>query len=153
LQQNNEHKSSINKKTMQKIDSTIDQSIEIAIDQAILDLDREKAIQPFCFLVQHDGCFTSVVPNETDYHFETSTMVDSFKDFGNQTLSSTTTEGYCIVYNSETSVKDTNTNAITVFLKLKNDHLPLKTRIYYFPYSFYNGKPSIDFESAFASEA
>ena len=137
---------------MINIESLIDKGIEQAIDKAIYFLDLNKKLEPFCFLVQKDGCTTDVVPNKEEFHFEENIMVDAFKDFANEKLEDETTEGYCITSTLKTYLKGEEIEALAIFFKFKNDHLPLKTRIYYFPYTFVNGKPYIDFESVFSSE-
>ena len=137
---------------METLEKIIDSAIDTAIDAAVNILNTKKELNTFCFLINSDQCFTSVVPNETEFIFDESYIVDSFKDFGNEKMEDAGTEGFCITYSQTVKLRDTETDAIVIFLKLKNDHLPLKTRIYYFPYSFVSGKPFVDFESAFASE-
>lgn len=137
---------------MTTIEILIDKGIEQAIDKAIFFLDTDKKLEPFCFLIQKDGCTTDVVPNKDEFHFEENIMVDAFKDFANEKLDDDSTEGYCITSTISTFLKGEEIEALALFFKFKNDHLPLKTRIYYFPYTFVNQKPYIDFESAFSSE-
>lgn len=137
---------------MKSLEKLIDTAIDTAIDAAVNILNAKKQLNVFCFFVNSDGCFTSVVPNETEFNFDESYIVDSFKDFGNEKMEDAGTEGYCITYSQTVKLHGTETDAIVVFLKLKNDLLPLKTRIYYYPYNFVDGRPFVDFESAFASE-
>lgn len=137
---------------MTDIEILIDKGIEKAIDKAIYFLDTEKKFEPFCFLIQSDACFTEVVPNKDEFHFEENIMVDAFKDFANEKLEEASAEGFCITSTLQTFLKGEPIEALAIFFKFKNDHLPLKTRIYYFPYTFVNQKPFIDFDSVFSSE-
>lgn len=134
------------------MEAIVDKAIEKAIDQAVQILTKEKKISPFSFLVHTDSCITSVMPIEKDYYMDEGVMVDSFKSFGNEKLNETNVEGFSVVYQSKTMLKGNEIEVIVVFCKFKNDILPLKTRIYYFPFTFWEQQPFIDFESAFASE-
>lgn len=137
---------------MENLEETIDKSIEYAIDQVIQKLNENQHFDPFCFLIQHDGCFTDVVPTETDFRFDETYMTDSFKDFGNDKLEENFAEGYGLITKKEITLNDEKQESICIFLKFQNDWLPLKTRIYYFPYLIIGRKPSILFDRAFASE-
>ncbi len=137
---------------MNDIDILVDKTVEFAIDEATQKLNSEQKFQPFSFLINSDGGFTSVIPAVYDYYFDESVMVDSFKSFGNEKLMGTA-EGFCICYTSSVSLKGGEAEVIVVFCKFKNDHLPLKTRIYYFPFTTSHGSVFIDFEASFASEA
>lgn len=131
------------------IETMVDKAIDEAIDRAVLVLKNEKILSPFMFLINENN-FISVVPTEKDYYYDDSVMVDSFKSFANEKL--TEVEGYCVVYDKKTTIKGLEMNIIAIFIKMKNDTLPLKTRVYYFPYNIVGENPMIDFELAFASE-
>ena len=137
---------------MKALESLIDTAIDTCIDTAIGILNTKKQLASFCFLINSDQCFTSVVPNTTEFNFDESYIIDTFKDFGNEKMEESEALGYCITYSQKIQLKGTESNSIVIFVKLKNDYLPLKTRLYYFPYHFVSGKPYIDFASAFASE-
>ena len=55
---------------MTDIEILIDKGIEKAIDKAIYFLDTENKFEPFCFLLPCDACFTEVIPNKDEFHFE-----------------------------------------------------------------------------------
>lgn len=137
---------------MNDIEILIDKTINFGIDQAIQLLDKENTFSPFGFLVHTDDCFTSVVPKDADYYLDEGVMIDDFKNFGNEKLNDPNVEGYSVVYVSKTKIHQNETDIIVVFCKFRNDTLPLKTRMYYFPYTILAGKPFIHFENAFASE-
>ncbi|MDO4225161.1 MAG: hypothetical protein Q4C75_04655 [Bergeyella zoohelcum] len=137
---------------MVDIDLLIDKTMETAMDRAIYFLDTEKSFRPFCFLIQKDTCLSLLMPNDTEFSFDESLMVDYFKDFAMQKLDENTAEGFCVVSITTTLIRGEETPAILMLFKFRNDTLPLGTRVYYFPYSFQNGKPFVDFHSVFASE-
>lgn len=136
---------------MSDIEILIDKSIDFAIDQMVKNLSEKEIVQPFAFLV-HTDCLTSVVPQDTDYYLDDGVMLDDFKNFGNEKLNEPNVEGYSVAYTSKTKINENEMDIIVIFCKFKKDTLPLKTRMYYFPYTMQAGKPYIDFENAFASE-
>lgn len=136
---------------MSDIEILIDKSIDFAIDQMVKNLSEKEIVQPFAFLV-HTDCLTSVVPTDMEYYLDDGVMIDDFKNFGNEKLNEPNVEGYSVAYTSKTKINENEMDIIVIFCKFKNDTLPLKTRMYYFPYTILAGKPYIDFDNAFASE-
>lgn len=133
---------------MENFEDFVEKYINAAIDIAVNILDKKQMLPPYSFLIENDGNLQTVFPDESNYLFEDQMLVDSFKDFGNQKIAEENI-GFCVIYNSKINAEN---NAITLFFKFKNDTLPLKTRVYYFPYFFQNQKPFVLFEKAFSSE-
>lgn len=133
-------------------ETTLDKTIDLALDSAINALNKNQDFQPICFLVNKDCTMTSVLPDDKNNELDTTYLLDSFKDFAAEKIEEPEYSGYCLVYISEINLENEKSNAITLFLKFKNDNLPLKTRIYYFPYIIRQEKPEILFDLAFASE-
>jgi|GEM_PF-902922 len=137
---------------MENFEDFVERYINAGIDIAVHILNEKRLLPPYSFLINHDGNLQTVIPNEADFLFEDHVIIDYFKDFGNQKISENLNAGFCVIYNSKINKGTGISDAITLFFKFKNDTLPLKTRVYYFPYFFQNQKPYINFELAFSSE-
>ena len=137
---------------MKSFEETIDIYVEKAIDIAVNILNDTQILPPYSFGVRKDGQISFVEINDKNYYFDDKTLIDSLKDFGQQMISEEKTEGFVIIYHSKISLKEIENDCITIYLKFAKDPLPLKTRIFYFPYILMDDKPNILFAEAFSSE-
>ncbi len=137
---------------MENFEQTIDIYLNKAIDIAVNILNEKQILPPYSFGVRKDGQISFVEISDTDYYVDDQSLIDSLKDFGQHILSEEDAEGFVIMYNSKINLKETEYDCITFYFKFIKDPLPLKTRIFYFPYTLIGGKPNILFGDAFASE-
>ncbi len=134
-------------------ETSLDKSIDFALDCAIKFLDEAREFYPFCFMIDAEGKIISVVPQTDNDYPESTYLIDTFKDFAGEKMQQPEYIGFCVTYNVSLNLNEGKTDAVAIFLKFKNDNLPLKTRIYYFPYLLNGEKPQILFDLAFSSEA
>lgn len=137
---------------MENFEQQLDQYLTAALDIAVHILDRKGILPPYSFLILNDNSLQTLVPKTTEFLYDDPELIDTFKEYGQQEMVLGKAAGYCVISSSPLPGRGLTINAITVFFKFLEDPLPLKTRVYYFPYHLQNGKPAVLFEAAFSSE-
>ena len=137
---------------MKNFEEQLDHYLTAALDIAVHILNKKGILPPYSFLILNDHSLQTLVPKTNEFLYDDPELIDNFKEYGQQEMMLGKAAGYCVISSSALPGDSKTASAITVFFKFLEDPLPLKTRVYYFPYLVQNGQPTVLFDAAFSSE-